>query len=457
MSGVSKLTRKFVISLSMIFILVAAVFLLINQKFVQRYFLYQEKKEMNRICDRLSGSGGPLAERIQEIEDSENVVIAWVESSEDNTLINERLRTAFLNKGIGLDQYWLWKQDQQDAMKNGRKMRIYAQPKLNYSLLVVYMPVDHYFVAAAKIIPSIGRTLSLINQVTVVVFSGALIVMFLLISVLVHRIIVPLTAIGKTARSIAALDFKTVEIHTGDELDILADDINHMSRRLEENHRELEQKNRQMKELLANVSHDLKTPVALIKAYSSGMKDGMDDGTFLDTIIVQNGRMELMIERLLNLAKLEKQEHTAEPVDISQCLTGLIEDYRVQADRGQRTFESEIEENVVIMANREAVEMIISNLLSNGVKYTADGRIEILLCREGEGIVFQTRNLAGDGETIDLQRLWEPFFVGEQSRNKEMSGTGLGLTIVKTACEQWGYGCECEFEDNWITFTIVFR
>lgn len=453
----SKLTRKFVTSISAIFVFVVILSLALNKNFVQRYLVYQEKQEMHRICERILAHSGPLTDTINKIEDTEDVVIAQVENTQNNVLMNERLQEAFLNKGISLKKYWLWDQDQQDAITNGVKMRIYYQEKLHYSLMVAYMPTDDDFLAIGKIIPSIDQTISLVNRVTVMVFIGAIFIMVVLITILVHKIVAPLKEISEAAKSISNLDFKTVKIHTNDELEILAEDMNHMSRRLKEAQETLELKNKQMEELLSNVSHDLKTPVALIKAYASGIQDGIDDGSFIDTIIIQNNRMEQMIERLLSLAKVNDQDKELRHVNISERLTELIEDYRFQAKNKLVFFDCEVEDNLIISANEDAVHMIMSNLLSNAVKYTSGERISISLKKKEEGILLEVKNQVHIDDESILNRLWEPFFVAEKSRNKDMSGTGLGLAIVAKAAKQYGYSYGCTLENHIITFFIGFQ
>ena len=452
----SKIAKKFIIGIIFILTAVTILTVYINSNFIGRYFLYQEKKEINAVCERLISSVYPITETVHDIENSEDVMIAWVEGSEDNNLLNERLRDAFLSKGIGLDKYWLWEQDQQEAMEDGRKMRVYQQKKLHYSLLVEYVSIDDQFIAVAKIVPSVQQTLYLVNRVTIVIFFGASFMSFLLIFILVQKIIKPLKKIGETAKAISALEFRTVEIHTNDELETLANHINHMSINLQQAHLELEEKNKQMKELLSNVSHDLKTPVSLMKAYANGMKDGIDDGTFLETIISQTYRMEQMIERLLCLARVQQKEYHFEQINISTCLRGLIQEYHLQEETKQIVLETEIQDNLFGQSNLETVNLILSNLISNGVKYSADKRIKISLYQDEDHCVFRIQNRVLDDHAIDTKRLWEPFYVAEQSRNRELSGTGLGLAIVKEASERLGGICECALENEVITFTVTF-
>lgn len=452
----SRLAGKFIFSLSAVLMALIVVSIFLNSNFIGRYFLYLEKQDMNRICDLLVSGTEDLAETAARLEETEDIVIAWVKGSEDNIILNERLRNAFLNKGISLDQYWLWDQDQQDVMRDGRKMRIYYQEKLHYSLLVEYLYEDGIFIAAAKIVPSVSRTVSLVNRVTGAVFTGAGLIMILVIIVLVKRITTPLLQIGKTAKSIAGLDFQKIQIHTNDELEVLADDINHMSDQLLKAHGELERKNRQMEELLANVSHDLKTPVALIKAYAGGIKDGMDDGTFLDTIIRQNERMEQMIKRLLDLAKAGNEVEPVELVDISCLLRDMVSELQIQAEAAGISFICQIEDSLEMEINSQAVRTIFSNLLSNAVAYSSGTVVEICLNREEGHCCFQTKNKTEYGVQIDTEHLWDPFYVAEESRNKTLSGTGLGLSIVRAVSEKYGFSYSCNLTGNIIIFMVIF-
>lgn len=452
----SKLAKKFIISLSVILLAVIFFSLYLNSNFIERYFLYREKQDLNQICDQLIDGSENLTATIAKLEQSEDVVIAQVSNSDDNLLLNQLLRTAFLGKGLGLEQYWLWDQDQQEATQTGRKLKIYQQEKLHYGLLVEYVDLGETFIAAAKIIPSMEQTIPLINQVTACVFFGAALVMILFISFLVRKITTPLSIIGDATKAIADLNFSPIKIKTNDELELLAENINSMSNKLEKAHLELENKNRQMESLLANVSHDLKTPVSLIKAYTSGIQDGIDDGTFLDTVILQNEKMEGMIERLLDFAKLSTQELTLKPVNISALLQNTIEEYRIQAEAGGLVFSCIIEPDIILTTGEEAVQTICSNLLSNAVKYAAGSPIIITLSKQEQFCRFEIQNPVELELGLETDRLWEPFYVAEQSRNKTMSGTGLGLSIVRAAAQKYGYSWDCHLDGNTICFIVCF-
>lgn len=497
-----KLGKKFMLCLSAVLIAVICFSLYINANVISRCYLYLEKKDLNRICGELSetletleGSDSPLtfmppreadAAIFSELEDENDVTLIRVPDTKDNALLNDRLRVAFTERGLGFRKLWLWDQDQRQMDNGERRIRLYRQEGLHYSLLVEYLKEEPYFYAAVKIIPEAEHTIALLNRITAIIFAGAVLLLLALISLLVRRITKPLQAIKATARSIAELDFCTVHVNTHDELGELADSINRMSQKLKTAHQDLEQKNRQMEELLANVSHDLKTPISLIKAYASGINDGLDDGTFSDTILSQTDRMEELVGRLLALAKLKQtaaQTGTIETIALTEVLNRMTRDYSAQAAENHLTFlclwengadfhfdsasntgpastssPTLLSSQFTIQAESESLDTILSNLLSNAVSYASPGAIELSLSRQDGRVCLRVKNNLSENAsaTLDPKRIWEPFYVGESSRNRSLSGTGLGLSIVRAAAERCGYQIQCKIESTSIEFQILF-
>lgn len=492
-----KLEKKFMLSLSAVLIVVICLSLYINANVISRCYLYLEKKDLDRICNELSGTletmeytdspSAPAQPRavnttiFTQLEQENDVTLIQVSDTEDNNLLNERLRNAFTDRGLGFRKLWLWDQDQQQMEDGERRIRLYRQEGLHYSLLVEYLKKQPYFYAAVKIIPEAERTIALLNRITAVIFAGAVLLLLTLLSLLVRRITKPLRAIGATAHSIAELDFCTVRVNTHDELGELADSINSMSQKLKTAHQDLEQKNRQMEELLANVSHDLKTPISLIKAYASGINDGLDDGTFSDTILSQTDRMEELVGRLLALAKLKQtaaQNGKIETIVLTDELSRMTRDYAARAAENHLTFLCSWEDDTTsscstgpasstplallscsftLQAERESLDTILSNLLSNAVNYAAPGAIELSLSRQDGKICLRIKNNLSEhaAGTLDPDRIWDPFYVGETSRNRGLSGTGLGLSIVRAAAERCGYQIRCELESTVIAFVLL--
>lgn len=453
----SRLNRKFLISIGVILFVIGLFSLYLNMNFFERYFLYEQKNELRNVSDTLIENSNLLEETIAEVQKKEDIAVIKIENSLENDILNQRLNEAFISEGIRLTNYWLWVEDQKEVLNKGRKIKIYNQEKFTYSLLVEYILIDNNFIAVTKIVPEIDKTLLLVNKINTIIYIGTGILLFLCISILVKRIIAPIHKIREASNAISNLDFVNIQVKTNDELELLAEDINSMSQNLKESHLMLIKKNEQMEDLLTNVSHDLKTPISLIKMYSCGLKDGIDDGSFLDTIIAQNTRMENIVEKLLNLAKLQQQEYELQNVNISEYLKKLLEEYNLKSNSLGIKFDYKIQDSIMVYTNQEAIYLIFSNVISNAIKYSKDGKVKIELYSDEFNSKFKIENTINDEIEVDIQKIWEPFYVADKSRNKNMSGTGLGLSIVKSACDKFNIKYNCDFQNNIISFEFEFK
>ena len=228
---------------------------------------------------------------------------------------------------------------------------------------------------------------------------------------------------------------------------------------------ELRRLERLRQEFVANVSHELKTPLSVIKACVETLLDGAAEdpghrGLFLDRIADQSDRLHLLILDLLSLARIESGEELFDfrAVPVGTVVRSCLERHRTRAEaRGQSLFVfndgvtspessksdasakgvaspdgSERESPLAVYADEEALEQILDNLVDNALKYTSEGgcirvgwsecngQIAILVADNGIGIPEQ-----------DLPRVFERFYRVDKARSREMGGTGLGLSIVK--------------------------
>ena len=141
---------------------------------------------------------------------------------------------------------------------------------------------------------------------------------------------------------------------------------------------------------------------------------------------------------------------------MSRLLEEMVSDLQIVADKRAVVFHCQVEEYVTVLTDPEAVRSIFGNLLSNAVKYAAGGSINVTLESRGKGFLFRVENETGKYADIDTERIWEPFYVAEESRNKDMSGTGLGLPIVKAAAERCDAVLSCKAGEGRIVFEILF-
>lgn len=456
----NKLSQKFITGISLILLFFCVCTILFNAVFLERYYLYEKKKALSAVCDQffeMIMEGEDIEEAIREAEEGNKVTIVRIEQGleKDNDSINDEIRSAFQGKGIGFQKYWLWEKDYHTILNGGICRRLYEQNKLNYSLLVEYRQKDSSLYVITMVIPNIADAFGIINTFLIGVNFISILSAIVIIVLLIRKIVRPLSAFQAFAQRMENNQFLPVQVHTGDELEDVADSLNSMGKRIMSDQASLQEKNQQMEQLMDNVAHDLKTPISLIQLYAEGLKDGLDDGTFLDTIIGENQEMAEMVNRLLYISRMDKKEYEKTRINLSECLEEILDKYSVMAEKNQLKLNYSLEKDIFIMASRELINSLFSNLLTNAIKYSSGNEVSIELLKKENGIFFVIANET-DNPALELSKIWDPYYVGEKSRNKNLSGTGLGLSIVRKICETQQYTVNCSLQNRKLVFTVVF-
>lgn len=453
----NRLSRKFIFGVVIILLLTLAGTLFINSRLVERYYLHQQRESVRQtgimLKEQLEAGTMPQ-DAIAEVEKTENVLIVYSAKTENPDALSNELRDAFRQKGLGFQKFWLWDQDYERTIQNGSQFRLYSQDKMNYSILVQYLSVGLNLYAIAAIVPNAGGFIKIINQFGFLLYSISILVSIILIYLFARQITMPLTKIQAFTKKLSTRQYEPLKIKTGDELEDVANSLNEMGYEIEQYQKLLEAKNRQMEQLLSDVAHDIKTPISLVGMYASGIQDGMDDGTFLDTIIRQNQRMSQITENLLRLSRIGQAEHPCSEIRPDLLLSQCIDEHSIFFEERGLSLQKRIQSGLTITGNEKLLTELFSNLLSNAAKYASAGQVEIVLGQKGPDFVFLISN-EFDNTGLDPERIWEPFYIGEPSRNHALSGTGLGLSIVKKIAEQSGYSVLCRLDGKRIIFEVT--
>lgn len=278
----TKISKRFLIYLTSTIIIMLLTLIIINIKFIKKYYVYNKKQEIIKISNSLIDDRSNT--NIKYIEDNEKVVIVKISNETDINILNEEIKRKFLDKGLGLEKYWFWEEDYNTTINDGSKIRIYRQEKFNYSLLVRYLSIENDLISIAMIIPNISEIVKIINIISIFLFLGIILFISIIILYLVKKVTNPIFKICDNTKNIAIQKFEKLEINTNDEIELLANNINFMSDEIQKYQKSIIEKNKDIENLLNALTHDLKTPISLIKLYCEGIKDGLDDGTFLNTI-----------------------------------------------------------------------------------------------------------------------------------------------------------------------------
>ncbi len=200
-------------------------------------------------------------------------------------------------------------------------------------------------------------------------------------------------------------------------------------------------------EFVANVSHELKTPLAAIKAYAETLQLGaINDADhnieFVRRIEEQADRLHQLIVDLLQIARIESGQEALEIVDVS--ITDVVDGCAAQYSNEARLREIDLKIDtpdpaLVVLADQDGLRTILENLVDNAFKYTADGgEITVRSWREEGLAVLEVADTGIGISPADQERVFERFFRADKARSREMGGTGLGLSIVKHLCQAFG-------------------
>ncbi|WP_442600811.1 sensor histidine kinase [Paenibacillus sp. KN14-4R] len=457
----NKLSKKLITRMSLALCIVFVLSFVVNTFFLPKYFLYEKKNNLAHLTAQLEQMDtARLISQADEMEHRYGVTIVKAGLWDSIEQINYVIKMELNRKSITLSKFWITDESLVSLREGQVVKKIFNQEKLKSSFLVTLMKKDNFIVAVGESISYSTDTIQIVNQFNLYIAIGALIMMVVLSGLFTRTIVGPLAKLKRTAEDIANLKFNKVQIETGDEIESLARSINGMSDKLEQAQQELEEKNQNLRTFIADISHELKTPLSLIKAYGSGIRDGLDDGTYLRVIEQQAENMAMLVDQLLELSKLQTEQYVMHAFDFQQLLGRTLEKYRVNLNQQGLNLTADDSNLEVpwVLANEPKIEMVLNNFITNAIKYTSESDIRILIENKADMLKFTIQNgiKAHMSDVMQWDRIWEPFYVMESSRNKKLSGTGLGLSIVRSILEkhQSQYGVEVAGDTITFYFTL---
>ena len=318
--------------------------------------------------------------------------------------------------------------------------------------------------------------LGVVDRTLIIIGLLALLLAFLLTEIIARRITQPIVELTDISKKMSELDFD-VKYRTRDsrtEIDILGEHMNTMSSSLENALDELQEANKELKkdieikekneemrkEFLSNVSHELKTPIALIQGYAEGLSEGMADDPesrayYCEVIVDESQKMNKMVQQLLSLNELEYGVNSVEVTEfnISELIRSLVNASKILIENAGIKLSFEMGEDVIVNSDEYLVEVVFSNFLSNAIHYCKNENvIKVSQVEKDDTVLISVYN---SGDTIleeDIERLWDKFYKIDKARTREYGGSGVGLSIVKAALETLNGKYGVYNLDNGVTF-----
>ncbi|WP_081144138.1 HAMP domain-containing sensor histidine kinase [Bacillus cereus] len=452
----SKLAQKLFINISIIIFLIFTLSLLLTNYFLPKYYLYKTREKVNAVTAQIQNqSKEKFMNDIQNMEENYNLTIVYTPITNKADDLSRSLYEELSKKRVTLNRFWIGIEKLKQVEKGEKTGELYDQGKLKAQFFANLLSKEDMFIVVGVSMAYSDEIIKILNNFNIFVFSIAIVIVIILVWIQSKKITDPLKQLSTVTKDISSLDFKQTNIKTNDEIQDLAESINIMSNKLCQAHHDLTHRNENLKRVMGDITHELKTPIALIKAYSLGIKDGLDDGTYLDTVIKQTDNISNLIEELLKFAKIERNELKKEQFNIVSQIHNILEVHEIEIkSQNIDVFLKYPQDTILIFGDKEKIEMVLNNFISNAIRYTTDQKIEIKLEESREQLFFSIKNGIDFSITTQIEKIWEPFFVLESSRSKDVSGTGLGLAIVKGILEMHDFQYGVHTKEDEIEFYV---
>lgn len=426
---------------------------------------------------------GTLLGTIRAYGDQNNITTVLIDSTTGNALLSSGRESDFLAQKV--QRYVLGKggnraktlkehdnyvvETNVDFRTNSSYMESWGFFSDNSTLFIMSMPLA-----------SIRESVVLSNRFTTYVGLMALVLGSILMYFVTRRVTNPLMRLAALSERMSNLDFEaSYEGDAEDEIGVLGHSMNTLSVTLKQTIGQLQEANRQLqhdieekiqidemrKDFIANVSHELKTPIALIQGYAEGLNEGMCEDPesrsyYCEVIMDEAGKMNKMVKQLLTLTDLEFGNDTPmmEEFDLGDLIGDLVESAHILTEQNQAHVEVETEHPLRVVGDEFKIEEALTNYLTNAMNHLDGERIIRIRTEQGEDQVrVHVFNSGSPIPEEDLPNLWTKFFKVDKARTRAYGGSGIGLSIVKAIMDAHHQSCGVENREDGVDFWFTLK
>lgn len=444
---------------------------------------YWKQKKKNRTATNSDQDNDTLLRTIRTFGERNNLTTVLIDSStgkaflssgRESDFLAQKVQRYVLGKGGG-DAQILKEHDNYivetnyDKRSNASYMEAWGFFSDNSTLFIMSMPLA-----------GIHDSVMLANRFTTFVGFVALILGTIIMYFVANRVIKPVLALAALSEKMSNLDFDAhYEADAQDEIGILGRNMNNLSSRLKDAIGALQDANRQLqhdidektqidemrKEFIANVSHELKTPIALIQGYAEGLTEGMCEDEesrnyYCEVIMDEAGKMNKMVKQLLTLTALEfgNDAPSMDTFDITELIQDLIRSSSILIQQNEATVCYKPDGPCMVFADEFKIEEVVTNYLTNAIHHLdGERRIEIRVEKIEETVKVTVFNTGNPIPEADLPNLWTKFYKVDKARTRAYGGSGIGLSIVKAIMDIHHQSCGVANVEGGVEFWFTLQ
>ncbi len=316
-----------------------------------------------------------------------------------------------------------------------------VNPDYDSNAILYGIKVGGKYVFVFSMLENVDKTTSLLNGQMVYIIIITIIIAILIAFFLANKISLPIEKITKQSRKMANGDYNVEFSKNGiKEIDELADTLTYLEK-------EVSKTDEFRRDLMANVSHDLKTPLTMIKAYAEMVRDISYNNPekrneHLNIIINETDRLNVLVNDILVLSKIQatEEELQIEEFDLIKEIKEIVSKYTIIKETENYEIICTMPKKAMVHADKKKINQVIYNLINNAINYTGkDNKVTINIKEEKNAYLVEIIDTGKGISMEDLKHIWDRYYKKERNHKRNVVGTGLGLSIVKNILESHNF------------------
>lgn len=316
-------------------------------------------------------------------------------------------------------------------------------------------------------VKKIKQAIKIMNQLLIRILVTVSILLVIMIHIIARKVSKSLVSLSDRAKQISNLDFSQVELdeRVPCEIKVLGETFNYLALKLDETISDLDDANKKLvkdidvkKRFISDVSHELKTPVTIIKSHSEAILDDVGDKEYYtEAINEEANRMGHLIEELMDLFRLEADSDMLDKKEISitDLISNTVKRLGILVDKNDKALSIKINiEDDIVMADEKEIDKVLKNLIENAIIYSSKRYIKIEVDGNEEWVYISVINEAIGLTQNHIDNMFDRFYKIDKSRNREKGGSGLGLSIVQTVVRKHGGDAMASLQDNILRISV---
>ena len=457
---------KLFVTLCVIIIVIMVFLILVNNVILETFYIYNKKNTLKDVYNQINMQYNSAFSQTQIETLLENIVAKnnfemLIKNGDTAVYTSDKYTTSNFNQMSKIASLYTNKDKNILEVRENMIIRVVEDNISNTKYLFMAAELDNSYELYIRMpISVIQESVEISNRFLYTIAGFVIVIAAVIVSFVSKRFTKPIVELNGIAKKMSNLDFSTKyeETNSDDEINDLGKSINAMSDKLETTINTLRKNNSQLerdieekskidemrKSFISDVSHELKTPIALIQGYSEGLlenvnKDEENRKFYAEVIIDETNKMDKLVKQLLELMNLEygKRDFNNKQFDIVELEKEVIRKCKVMMDEKDIQIEFNENEKINVYADDFYIEQIITNYLTNAIKHAkpingeAIIRIQNEVDIEKEMVKIKVFNTGATISEEEQGRIWNRFYKSDESRSREDGSTGIGLSIVK--------------------------